>query len=81
MATKATSSKPRVSRKKKGLTAKQEQERERLETLVSQNEERLSSGTTSAGQPLSEKQVETTRQILKVQKEKLKELYALMDAE
>ena len=79
MVTKKSSSKARVPRKKKGLTAKQEQERERLETLVSQNEERLSSGTTAAGLPLSEKQLETTRQIIKAQQEKLQDLYALMD--
>jgi hypothetical protein len=79
MVTKKSSSKERAPRKKKGLTAKQEQERERLEILVSQNEERLSNGTTAAGLPLSEKQIETTRQIIKTQQEKLKEIYAITE--
>jgi hypothetical protein len=77
MVTRATKAKP--VRKKKGLTAKQESERERLETLIGQNEERLTAGNTAGGQPLTEKQIETTRQIIRTQRERLQELEALVD--
>jgi hypothetical protein len=79
MATKTTkaAAKPK---KKKGLTAKQEVERERLETLIGRNEERLSKGVAANGVELNQKQIETTRQIIKTQREKLQELDAILEA-
>jgi len=79
MATKATKSTARTARKKKGLTAKQEAERLRLEKLIEQNEARLESGVAVNGLPLTEKQIETTREIIRTQREKLNELESLLD--
>ena len=79
MTTKATKS-PVKPKKKKGLSAKQELERERLEKLIESNEERLAKGVAVNGLELTEKQIETTRQIIKTQREKLLELESLIDA-
>jgi hypothetical protein len=78
MTTKATKSP--VKKKKKGLSAKQELERERLEKLIERNEERLTKGVAVNGLELTEKQIETTRLIIKTQREKLLELESLIDA-
>ncbi len=79
MPTKATKA-PVKPKKKKGLSAKQELERERLENLIESNEERLAKGVAVNGLELTEKQIETTRQIMKTQREKLQELESLIDA-
>jgi hypothetical protein len=78
MATKATKAKATTTKKKKGLSAKQEAERERLEALIVLNEARLASNSAAGGQPLTEKQIETTRQIVQTQREKLQEILALL---
>ena len=77
MATKATKTAAKA-KKKKGLTAKQELERERLENLIERNEERLANGVAVNGAGLTEKQIETTRQIIRTQRDKLQELEALI---
>jgi hypothetical protein len=78
MATKATKAKAPTTKKKKGLSVKQEAERERLEALIELNEARLASNSAAGGQPLTEKQIETTRQIVQTQREKLQEILALL---
>jgi hypothetical protein len=80
MATKAAKAKKTATKapKKKGLTAKQEAERERLESLIEINENRVASGLAANGEPLTEKQLETTNQIIKAQRDKLLEIEALM---
>jgi len=79
MPTKATKS-PAKQKKKKGLSAKQELERERLENLIERNEERLAKGVAGNGLELTEKQIETTQQIINTQREKLLELESLIEA-
>lgn len=80
MATKAAKAKKTATKtpKKKGLTAKQEAERERLESLIELNENRVASGLAANGEPLTDKQLETTNQIIKAQRDKLLEIEALM---
>ena len=80
MPTKAAKAKKTTTKapKKKGLTAKQEAERERLESLIELNENRVASGLAANGEPLTEKQLETTNQIIKTQRDKLLEIEALI---
>jgi phosphate starvation-inducible protein PhoH len=81
MATKAAKAKKTTATKtpkKKGLTVKQEAERERLESLIELNQNRIASGLAANGEPLTEKQLETTKQIIKAQRDKLLEIEALL---
>jgi hypothetical protein len=67
------------AKKKKGLNAKQEAERERLEAAIEKNEARLANGSSYNGQQLTPTQIDTTKEILKTQRQKLEELVALIE--
>ena len=67
------------AKKKKGLNAKQEAERERLEAAIEKNEARLANGASYNGQQLTPTQIDTTKEILKTQRQKLEELVALIE--
>ncbi|MEO6391160.1 MAG: hypothetical protein ABIP75_04855 [Pyrinomonadaceae bacterium] len=67
-----------ATKKKKGLTAKQEAERERLDRMLERNRDRQTSNLAVNGQALSEKQQETLKEIIRLQQEKLDEITALL---
>lgn len=70
--------KVKTTKKKKGLTAKQEAERERLERQLEVNRDRLGRSVSVTGAALSEKQLDALREIIRVQQEKLDEILALL---
>jgi hypothetical protein len=76
MVTKAV--KPKAAKKKKGLTARQEIERERLERQLESNQDRLTRNVTVQGVALSDQQQDTLREIIRVQQEKLDEIMAAL---
>jgi hypothetical protein len=59
------------TKKRRGQSKNQAEERERLTLRVGENEQRLKLGLAADGQPLTPLQIENLRKIVRLQREKL----------